>query len=84
MRDYTRSAMLIALLGSALLASVAHAQDVAGELRGRVIGRDAPLSQATVEASGPSLPQPIAVQTDDRGQFRLVSLPPASTCCSGT
>jgi hypothetical protein len=83
MRDYTPSAMLIALLGSALLASVAHAQDVTGELRGRVIGRDAPLSQATVEASGPSLPQPIAVQTDDRGQFRLVSLPSPSTCRSG-
>lgn len=54
--------MLIVLLGSALFAPPAHAQDVAGELRGRVIGRDAPLSQVTVEASGPSLPQQIASQ----------------------
>ena len=75
MRIDTLSALLIPLLGSALFAPPAHAQDVAGELRGQVIGRDAPLSQVTVEVSGPSLTQPIAVQTDTRGQFHLLSLP---------
>ena len=75
MRIEAWGTVLIALLSSALFAPPAHAQDVAGELRGQVIGGDAPLSQVTVEASGPSLPQPIAVQTDARGQFHLLSLP---------
>lgn len=78
MKGRTLSAVLIPLLGSALFAPPAHAQDVAGELRGRVIGPDAPLSQVTIEVSGPSLPQPIAVQTDARGQFHLLSLPVGS------
>ena len=72
------SVVLITLLGSVLFAPPAHAQDVAGELRGRVIGQDAPLSQVTVEATGPSLPQAIAVETDAHGQFRFLSLPVGS------
>jgi Outer membrane receptor proteins, mostly Fe transport len=75
MRIEILDAMLIALLGGALLAPPAHAQDVSGGLRGRVFGGDDPLSQATVEVSGPSLPQPIAVQSDAHGQFRFLSLP---------
>jgi hypothetical protein len=64
---------LLLILG---LAVSLEAQDVAGGLRGRVVGPDSvPLSQANVEVISPSLPQPVTVGVDPRGLFHLLSLP---------
>ena len=64
------------LLPWAVLTGPLLAQDVSGALRGRVLSPDStPLAQVEVEASSPSLPQPISVETSPRGDYHLLSLP---------
>ena len=74
-----RNAATAMLFGLALMvagAQAVSAQDVAGALKGRVATTDSSsLATVEVEASSPSLQQAVSVQTDARGNFRLLSLP---------
>ena len=60
----------------AAIAADARAQDVAGSVQGRVLSAgERPVAGAEVIASGPSMPRPRTVRTDERGLFRLAAVP---------
>jgi hypothetical protein len=76
MRYRWQGAALVVLLVTGFAAPEVLGQDVSGALRGRVVSPDSrPLAGVLVKASGPSLPQPVAVESDARGNVRLLSLP---------
>ena len=65
----------ILFLGLLTVTTVAHAQDAA--LEGHVVDQqDSALVGVTVVLAGPTLPAPIVITTDQRGEYRLSSLSP--------
>ncbi len=76
MRGPIAVGMLMGLTLAGLQVQSVAGQDVAGELSGRVVTHDSLAVPAVeVEASGTALQQPLKVEANERGQFRLLSLP---------
>ena len=72
-----RQACVTAILSLGLLAAATAAHAQAAVLEGQVVDQqDSALVGVTVELSAPSLPGPVVVTTDQRGQYRFPSLSP--------
>jgi hypothetical protein len=73
-RQSVRAAFIFVF--SIVISSELHAQTRVGALYGSVVSQGAPIAGATIVAQGTAAP--FTATSDDRGQFRILNLPPGT------